>query len=202
LCRSCATDMPRGIAAKEEAAAQARAERLAQSRTKRGATAASARGSAHTQSDEDGADPWGWALAGRISRAPYIAGQWLATTAIVLLLYASLIHITPVTVWVAILGTVALTVWQIRLTVPRLHDINRTGWWVLLYLLVVPGLLLWLALMAWPGTEGGNPHGEQPRPSAQALALVAVLACVLVLGLTWSEVQPFMDEAMQHWWGE
>ena len=47
----------------------------------------------------------------------------------------------------------------------RLHDIDRTGWWQLMWfgiLLIVPMIiLLWWA--AKPSDEGTNKHGPAPR---------------------------------------
>ena len=49
----------------------------------------------------------------------------------------------------------------------RLHDINRTGWWQLGILLIVPAIVL----IVWaikPGDEGTNKHGPAPRhPTSQ-----------------------------------
>ena len=44
----------------------------------------------------------------------------------------------------------------------RLHDINRTGWWQLGILLIVPAIVL----IVWaikPGDEGTNKHGPDQR---------------------------------------
>ena len=47
--------------------------------------------------------------------------------------------------------------------VRRLHDINRTGWWLLLCLVPVFG---WIVLIVWAikrGDEGPNKYGTDPR---------------------------------------
>ena len=47
--------------------------------------------------------------------------------------------------------------------VRRLHDINRTGWWLLLCLALVIG---WLVLLLWTnerGNDGANKYGQDPR---------------------------------------
>lgn len=51
----------------------------------------------------------------------------------------------------------------VAVTVRRLHDTDRSGWWLLLN--VVP-LIGWIVLIIWyaqRGTEGGNRFGEPPR---------------------------------------
>ena len=45
----------------------------------------------------------------------------------------------------------------------RLHDINRTGWWLLLLLVPVIG---WIVLIVWAikrGDDGPNKYGPDPR---------------------------------------
>jgi uncharacterized membrane protein YhaH (DUF805 family) len=45
----------------------------------------------------------------------------------------------------------------------RLHDINRTGWWLLLILVLVIG---WIVLIVWAikrGDSGPNKYGPDPR---------------------------------------
>ena len=45
----------------------------------------------------------------------------------------------------------------------RLHDINRTGWWLLLLFVLVIG---WIVLIVWAikqGDKGPNKYGPDPR---------------------------------------
>ena len=44
----------------------------------------------------------------------------------------------------------------------RLHDINKSGWWLLLGVLIIPQLLLWWWATK-PSDEGTNEHGPDPR---------------------------------------
>ena len=50
----------------------------------------------------------------------------------------------------------------------RLHDINRTGWWLLLWFVLVIG---WIVLIVWAikqGDQGLNKYGPDPRqPTSQ-----------------------------------
>ena len=48
----------------------------------------------------------------------------------------------------------------------RLHDINRSGWWQLLWLVLLIG---WIILIVWAtrkGDEGPNQHGSDPKDQA------------------------------------
>jgi uncharacterized membrane protein YhaH (DUF805 family) len=69
------------------------------------------------------------------------------------------------------LTTLALFLPGLAVSVRRLHDIDRTGWWVLLYLTVIG--TLWLIYWACrPGTPGANRFGPDPM-LAPALASAA-----------------------------
>ena len=67
------------------------------------------------------------------------------------------------------IGLVA-TVWELAILVPglalavrRLHDINRTGWWLLLWFVILIG---WIILIVWAikrGNDGPNKYGPDPR---------------------------------------
>ena len=47
----------------------------------------------------------------------------------------------------------------LAVTVRRLHDIDRSGWWVLIVFIPVIGLLVLIYWMVQPGTEGENRFG-------------------------------------------
>lgn len=58
---------------------------------------------------------------------------------------------------------------SITVTVRRLHDLNRTGWWLVATLigylaLIIPGMILSLLLLIWfckKGEEGENRYGNR-----------------------------------------
>lgn len=47
--------------------------------------------------------------------------------------------------------------------VRRFHDIDKSGWWVLLGLIPLLGLLVLLYFFVQPGTAGENRFGPDPR---------------------------------------
>nr|WP_233343233.1 DUF805 domain-containing protein [Hyphomonas sp. Mor2] len=68
------------------------------------------------------------------------------------------------------LGYLAIIIPAIALTVRRFHDLNQTGWLVLVFVLlsVIPliGLIAsigWLIWFAMPGTTGPNKYGPDPK---------------------------------------
>ncbi|MEU9147795.1 DUF805 domain-containing protein [Streptomyces sp. NPDC048349] len=59
--------------------------------------------------------------------------------------------------------TVAILLPCIGLTVRRLHDTGKSGWWYLLVLLPVIGWIWLLVLMAEEGQSAPNVHGPSPK---------------------------------------
>ncbi|HZP75570.1 MAG TPA: DUF805 domain-containing protein [Pseudolabrys sp.] len=59
--------------------------------------------------------------------------------------------------------------WSLAILLPslavgarRLHDLDRTGWWLLLIFVPILG---WIILLIWdctPGTKGANQYGPDP----------------------------------------
>ena len=51
---------------------------------------------------------------------------------------------------------------SLAVTVRRLHDTNRSGWWTLITLIPYIGGIILLILLCLKGTEGDNRFGEDP----------------------------------------
>lgn len=65
--------------------------------------------------------------------------------------------------WLASLIMLVFLLPNIAVGVRRLHDIDRSGWWYLLVLVPVLGLIMIIALMFVEGTPGTNRFGP-PAP--------------------------------------
>jgi len=50
--------------------------------------------------------------------------------------------------------------------VRRLHDIDRTGWWLLIALVPLVGAIVLLVFAVQAGTQGDNQYGPDPRAEA------------------------------------
>jgi len=62
---------------------------------------------------------------------------------------------------------------SIAVSVRRLHDTNRSGWWYLLIFIPLIGLIVLLIWFCTRGTAGPNRFGEDPLGAADARALPA-----------------------------
>ena len=51
----------------------------------------------------------------------------------------------------------------VAVSVRRLHDTNRTGWWYLILLLPLIGLIVFLIFAILEGTSGDNDYGEDAK---------------------------------------
>ena len=63
---------------------------------------------------------------------------------------------------ISIVIFVACVIADLMLDIRRLHDVNKSGWFILLTIIpaVTPFFYLYLFLM--PGTDGNNQYGENP----------------------------------------
>ncbi|MEO8155423.1 MAG: DUF805 domain-containing protein [Rhizobacter sp.] len=196
LCRACSTDMPRGIEAKKEDADRARAERLAASRSGRWSPPASASGEVFSEDLVDPPPILGLSFEGRMGRITYFnagAVAWAALAAIGVVAAVLVPATRSVLAFIPlVLGFFVFFIWSLRVTVLRLHDLNLSGWWVLLN--VIPlvlavslpsvSALSWLGMLALlfvPGSAAENNHGPKPRQGNGLIAIV--VAVVLVIGM-------------------
>jgi uncharacterized membrane protein YhaH (DUF805 family) len=61
------------------------------------------------------------------------------------------------------LYTLAVLIPGIAVSVRRLHDTGRSGWWLLILLIPLIGAIVLLVFMAQDGTPGQNQHGANPK---------------------------------------
>jgi uncharacterized membrane protein YhaH (DUF805 family) len=188
LCRSCATNMPMGIAAKLEAEQEARAARMDELRARRGLRPG---GSGVA---EDAPSAWGLDMSGRMGRLTYAtAGNVAAAVLFLALLWLFKQPSVPRACAFALvlLGTMVLFV---RWTVLRLHDCNHSGKWMFLLFLPVLGSLMGLLLYLWPGTRGENDHGGLPRKGSWLFLLLSVALVAASTGLLGSTATRLMKD--------
>lgn len=141
-----------------------------------------------------------YALNGRIGRLRYIAygllltlGLYL-TVALLLFIVASILILTvdESSTWAAGVPTLFSNIILLTLTLGpmlaymllarrRLHDINRSGWIALLFILPLINALFWLYLVFVPGDLGRNRYGLPAAPPSLLIKSLACLAILLIL---------------------
>ncbi len=112
-------------------------------------------------------------FSGRACRSEY--WYWVLFVFIASVCFSVLdIAIFPAAEWSPLSTVFSLAVLLPGLAVGgrRLHDINRSAWWLLLYLVPVVG---WIILIVWAifeGTRGPNRFGPDPLDSERSQDLV------------------------------
>lgn len=74
--------------------------------------------------------------------------------------YESFKEATPQ--FVSWLFSLAMLLPSISVAVRRMHDLNKSGWWVLIIFIPLIGFLLMLYWFVQRGTEGANDYGPDP----------------------------------------
>lgn len=131
-------------------------------------------------------------LAGRVNRMRYLGymaclswGVGLSCSALWALAasYGSQRILTLSQLVFVVLGYFLLPLATLVLSVRRLHDLGRPGWFVLLFAVPIVNLpfLAWLAL--WPGRAEANDYGPPPAPAGHLLQLAVLLSGALVAWL-------------------
>jgi uncharacterized membrane protein YhaH (DUF805 family) len=73
---------------------------------------------------------------------------------------------------VAALAMLAVLIPSIAAGVRRLHDTDRSGWWLLIGLIPLIGAIVLLVFFVTEGTKGDNQYGPDPYAGAGAAATV------------------------------
>jgi uncharacterized membrane protein YhaH (DUF805 family) len=65
--------------------------------------------------------------------------------------------------WIGSLYSLAVLVPGIAVAVRRLHDIGKSGWWLLIALIPLVGAIWLIVLLATDGTKEDNEYGASPK---------------------------------------
>jgi uncharacterized membrane protein YhaH (DUF805 family) len=99
-------------------------------------------------------------FSGRASRPAY---WWWFLFAVIVAVVASIID-AAIGTWGVVggLAGLALLLPNLAVSVRRLHDTNRTGWWILIGLIPIIGFIVLLVFYLQEGDEGENEYGPPP----------------------------------------
>ena len=79
-----------------------------------------------------------------------------------------------------VVSIVAMFVAMICITIRRLHDLNKSGWLCLIFLIPLVGTIFSIYVMAAKGTDGENKYGFK-RPTEQTEKVIGSLYLVLMI---------------------
>jgi uncharacterized membrane protein YhaH (DUF805 family) len=97
-------------------------------------------------------------FSGRSSRSAY---WYWALFAFIVAVVATLLDLAIGSQVVSIITTLALLLPGLAVGVRRLHDVGRSGWWILIALIPLVGAIVLLVFALQP-SEGPNRFGDRP----------------------------------------
>ena len=137
---------------------------------------------------------------GRIGRLRYLAygiGVNFLLTLVMIPLGGALGFMggDPTTSMVGIVGIGVFYIVTIVISVMfakrRLNDLNRSGWWFLLFLIPIVNLLFAIYILFFPGTDGDNNFGPAPvANSIGVLILGWMFPVLMILGIAAAVIVP------------
>lgn len=65
------------------------------------------------------------------------------------------------------IGYISTIISEIAIAVRRLHDINRSGWWLFLDLILYVGMIILIVWWTQDSQEGENRYGLNPKSNGQ-----------------------------------
>lgn len=119
-----------------------------------------------------------WGVTGRLGRMRYIAWTFVGTLLTLPLfgLAAAFFAVSMtagfIAIAVAVLAAIPLLVFNIQVTVKRLHDVGWSGWLVLLCLVPIANLVVYVVALFVPGTPGRNQYGAPPPANSTAVVVL------------------------------
>jgi uncharacterized membrane protein YhaH (DUF805 family) len=97
---------------------------------------------------------------GRARRTEY----WMYTLIyVVILVVLEIIGALIKTQIITGLYVLALLIPSLAVAVRRMHDIGKSGWWILVSLIPIIGGIWMIVLAATPGQSGSNQYGPDPK---------------------------------------
>ncbi len=111
-------------------------------------------------------------VTGRIGRLRYLAWGIPALLAFFAAMLVLLVGLGSGRIFSIVLGLGAFLaglVVLLRVSILRLHDLGRSGWWVLMFFVPLLNLVTHLVLMLAPGEPVANEHGPVPEDNTAAV---------------------------------
>lgn len=71
--------------------------------------------------------------------------------------------IVPYFYWIGVIYSLGTFIPHIAVTIRRLHDINRSGWWFLILFVPLIGVIVFTMFLIKEGDEGKNQYGQSPK---------------------------------------
>jgi uncharacterized membrane protein YhaH (DUF805 family) len=81
-------------------------------------------------------------------------------------IFSAVLNIIDYAIGINVFGAIyslAVLIPSLAVSVRRLHDTNRTGWWVLIGLIPLVGTIILIVFLATDSQPGENQYGPNPK---------------------------------------
>ncbi len=78
---------------------------------------------------------------------------------------------------------IAMIVMSVMIAKRRLNDLNRSGWWFLLFIVPLINFVMAIYVIFFPGTEGSNNFGPAPEQNSLGVKILALMVPVVFIGV-------------------
>ena len=103
---------------------------------------------------------------GRAGRAEF---WWFALANFIIMIALSILIGILSIFWIVYIGyAIAVIIPSVAVAIRRLHDTNKSGWFLLIGLIPLVGFIILIVFYAMEGTNGPNDHGAAAEPAAVA----------------------------------
>ena len=137
---------------------------------------------------------------GRIGRMRYLAYS-VGVNLLLMLVMVPLVGASafmggdPTTSMIGMLGIgifyIVTIVISVMFAKRRLNDLNRSGWWFLLFIIPIVNLVLAIYLIFFPGTSGDNNFGAAPAANTVGVLILGwMFPALMILGIVAAVVIP------------
>ena len=94
---------------------------------------------------------------------------------------------------VTTIAYIAMIVLCVMFAKRRFNDLDRSGWWCLLFLVPIVNILASIYLMFFPGSEGSNNFGPAPEANSMGVKILGLAVPILFfVGIAAALVIPMM----------
>jgi uncharacterized membrane protein YhaH (DUF805 family) len=105
---------------------------------------------------------------GRAGRAEF---WWFALANFIIMIVLSILVGILSIFWILYIGyAIAVIIPSIAVAIRRLHDTNKSGWFLLIGLIPFVGFIILIVFYAMEGTNGPNDHGAAAEPAVAVAA--------------------------------
>jgi uncharacterized membrane protein YhaH (DUF805 family) len=73
----------------------------------------------------------------------------------------------------------------------RFNDLDKSGWYTLLFIVPIVNIFAALYALVWPGTKGSNNYGPQPVKNSAGVIVIMVLMLIIMVAYTTFAIQGY-----------